>query len=195
MSRPQRPALYLLRHGETEWNAIRRFQGRSDSPLTARGRLQALRYAAALKRESVFGKFCLVSSPLGRATATAQIIGKDLGMPVSFDEKLVEISLGYWDGLTFDEVEAQFPDAIRGATKYDWYFRSPDGESYAAANMRLTKWLADLDRPTIAITHGLVTRLVRGIWLKLDRATTLQQPIAQDGLFHLSESGVSFLGA
>ena len=155
--------------------------------------MQATRYAAALKRENIADKFCLISSPLGRAAATAQIIGSQLGMPIVFDERLVEVSLGSWDGLTFDEVETRFPEVIRGATKFDWYFRSLDGESYAAANTRLAEWLDELDQPTIAITHGLVTRLIRGIWLKLDMATTLRQPIVQDGMFHLSETGVALL--
>jgi probable phosphoglycerate mutase len=69
----------LLHQGEAEWNAVRRFQGHGDSPLTAQGRTQAEQYAAALERANAADKFRLVSSPLGRAAVAAQIIGSRLG--------------------------------------------------------------------------------------------------------------------
>ena len=86
-------------------------------------------------------------------------------------------------------------DAVHGATRYDWYFRSPDGESYARAATRLKNWLDGLQEPTIAVTHGLVTRIVRGIRLGLDRTASLSQPILQDGFFHLSSEGVAAIDA
>jgi broad specificity phosphatase PhoE len=99
--------LVLLRHGRTEWNAQRRFQGQSDPPLDEVGRAQAYEVAglmAALRPDR------LVSSDSARAAQTATIVGAAIGVDVGYDARLRERSLGHWEGLTRDEVAQRYPD-------------------------------------------------------------------------------------
>ena len=85
--------IYLVRHGETEFNAERRQQGHMDSPLTALGRAQAHAVGHLLKRQ-VGGEdgWRIIASPLGRAQHTAQIIGEHLGLAVETDRRVIEVS-------------------------------------------------------------------------------------------------------
>lgn len=192
--------IYLLRHGETEWNLARRYQGALDSPLTARGRMQATgmaeRLASILSQspDGVASEYRLVSSPLARAVETASIVGAVLGLPVETDLRLRELSIGAWDGMTKAEIEAQFPGALEGGGRSDWYFRAPGGESFEAARQRVAAWLAETaDQPTMAVAHGLIGRMLRGVYAGLDREATLAQKAPQGGFFALSEGGISFI--
>src|SRR4051794_24612515 len=95
----------LVRHGETEWNRARRYQGWLDSPLSPEGIAQAEAIGRLLRRLPQAADADIVASPLGRARHTAEIIAECLSddrsyrRPVRFDERLREISLGSWDGL------------------------------------------------------------------------------------------------
>ncbi|HEX2137690.1 MAG TPA: histidine phosphatase family protein, partial [Microvirga sp.] len=166
--------IYLLRHGETEWNRAGRFQGRLDSPLTPRGREQARRTAEMLQGNiGTTHGLALCASPLGRARETAEIVGVALGLRPYPDARLAEVTIGSWDGMTVEEVHAEYPGMLEGTTPFDWYFRSPDGESFEAARQRLMSWLADVeDRDVIAVSHGLSGRLLRGAYLQLPRRET-----------------------
>ena len=97
--------LLVVRHGQSEWNAVGRWQGRADPPLTTEGRRQAAVAARAL------GTFdAVVSSPLQRAAETAAIIAEHLGIgPVLTDPDLMERDAGEWQGLTRTQIEAQWP--------------------------------------------------------------------------------------
>jgi len=186
--------VYLLRHGETEWNLCGRYQGRLDSPLTVRGRDQARAMGDLLASLLEGGAaFALVSSPLGRAVATASILADRLGLPFTTDARLREISLGAWDGLSRAEIAERFPAILEGATRYDWYFRAPDGESFEVAAERLGGWINNLAAPTIAVTHGLASRILRGLYGGLDRETALCLPVPQDGLLRLAGGIVTHL--
>jgi probable phosphoglycerate mutase len=92
--------LLLVRHGETDWNAERRFQGHADIPLNARGREQAATLAEDLADERVD---VIYASDLSRARVTAEIVGARLGLPVVTDADLREIDVGPVEGLTIDE--------------------------------------------------------------------------------------------
>src|SRR5580698_744111 len=118
--------IYLVRHGQTEFNRDRRFQGAVDSALTPLGEAQG----AALGRrlaELTDADTPIVSSPLGRARATAELIRAAGGFraEVTVDARLAEISRGSWDGLTWPELVAQKPDFPIEAPPPDWYMRSP----------------------------------------------------------------------
>lgn len=97
-----------LRHGETSWNAERRWQGQADTDLSDLGQRQALVAAEQL------GAFDGIwSSPLKRAAHTAAIIAAVLGMgPVMTDPRLSETDIGPWEGLTMDEIEADWPGHV-----------------------------------------------------------------------------------
>jgi broad specificity phosphatase PhoE len=97
----------LLRHGRTEWNAERRFQGQADPPLDDVGRSQAYEVAALL---ASLHPGAIVSSDLRRAMQTAAPLGEITGVAVQVDPRLRERSLGHWEGLTRDDVEQLYPD-------------------------------------------------------------------------------------
>jgi probable phosphoglycerate mutase len=100
-------SLYLVRHGETDWNAQRRIQGNTDIPLNDVGRAQARTTGTLLARRSWDGVF---SSPLSRAYETASIIADELGMPAPQQiAAIVERNYGEAEGLNWDQVEAGFP--------------------------------------------------------------------------------------
>ncbi|KAB2919875.1 MAG: histidine phosphatase family protein [Dechloromonas sp.] len=98
--------VYVIRHGETEWNLRGRFQGHFDSSLTERGISQASRLGQHLAGRSISA---IYSSDLGRAMATAEIISRSIGLPVQSVDKLRERRLGCLEGLTKDEAATQFP--------------------------------------------------------------------------------------
>lgn len=183
--------IYLVRHGETFFNVEGRYQGASDSPLTSRGVDEAHRVGAVLK--SLLGERDTVtmwSSPLGRALQTAEIIHRELHLNknIVIDARLREVSLGSWDGLTAVDVEHLYPGACDGTTSFDWYFRAPDGESANEVEERLTSWLAELASFKgchVVISHGLVGRLLRGLYASLPRSEALMLDIPQDSVFRL----------
>jgi broad specificity phosphatase PhoE len=166
----------LIRHGETEWNLTRRYQGWSDSPLTRRGVAQAEAVGRKLRELPEANGVPIVASPLGRARRTAELIQAaraDLA-PIRFDERLKEISIGAWDGLDRDEIAALSPGIFDGDGHHEWYFRCPDGETYDDFAGRIGAWLADTgDRALIAVAHGVVTRVLRGLYAGLPREVAL----------------------
>lgn len=99
--------LILLRHGRTEWNAQRRFQGQADPPLDDVGRAQAYAVAALV---AALRPGMLVSSDAARALQTAEIVGEVAALPPIPDPRFRERGLGHWEGLTRDEVAVKFPD-------------------------------------------------------------------------------------
>lgn len=180
--------ILLVRHGETEWNIAGRYQGGKDSPLTARGREQAAAVGDALAGLCAGQDWPILSSPLGRAHHSAQIMAERMAAPAPLtDAALREISLGSWDGLTDEEMEAAHPGMRAGSTRYDWYFRSPDGETLAQAKARVAQWIASIDRPVIAVTHGLVSRVVRGVYLGLPDAEATELPVTQGVIWQLKD--------
>lgn len=159
--------LYLVRHGETEWNLAQRRQGRADSLLTERGVEQAHSAGRALCHElGPASGVRLVSSPIGRALGTARVIAAELGLDessVERDELLAECDLGDWTGLTSAEVEARDPGALARRERDKWSFRIPGGESYVDVAARARRWLGTCDiRPTIAVTHEMIGRTLCG---------------------------------
>jgi len=145
--------LVLVRHGETDWNRERRFQGHADTPLNDAGREGARALADQLATEPVLA---LYSSPLERALETARIIGKSLGVEVAVEERLREIDVGSWQGLTRDEVEERFPDAYRRWLIGDGGWEG--GETSDDLDRRVLTALAEIaaehDGLVVAVTHG-----------------------------------------
>jgi broad specificity phosphatase PhoE len=191
--------IFLARHGETEWNRERRHQGQLDSPLTERGVAQAGAIGRLLATLPEAVAAPIISSPQGRAQHTAEIIRAHLdgGNALYLDERLRELTLGSWDGLTYSEIEALSPEIFDGDGRHEWCFRSPDGESYTAFTARVSGWLAEQDNgaPVIVVAHGLVSRVLRGLYTGLPRAAALTLPVPQDRIFRLSARTIETLAA
>lgn len=175
--------IYVIRHGQTEWNLAGRLQGGKDSLLTAQGKLQA--EAAAIS----FGKTPpgkILSSPLGRARKTAEIIAKALDIPVEEDERLAELRFGAAEGLTLDKIDKKWPGFRERREEDKWHVRWPDGESYQDVDARITSLSADIPapfreadaRPLALVGHETVNMILMGRLLQLDPSmvTRIGQP-------------------
>ena len=139
MAEGQPTTTILLRHGQTEYSADRRFAGRGDIALTDTGRRQA---AAAADRLVPRGIDAIVTSPLQRARRTAEAVAAATGAPLAVDDGLIEADFGKWEGLTFAEAAERWPDEM-SAWLASADVAPPGGESFADAARRV---LAALDR-------------------------------------------------
>jgi len=162
--------LFLVRHGETEWNREGRIQGVLDSPLTNEGMIQARRNADILRALSVTR---LIASPLGRAAKTANIIAEVTGATYEFDDRLKERDCGAWGGMTWEDAEHSYPDVWRARLENPYGFTPPEGESLADLEPRIRALLAGLEwgeRGALAlITHGITMRVLLRCLLEFDR--------------------------
>lgn len=191
--------ILLFRHGETEWNTLGRRQGQMDSPLTARGRLQARENARRLLSNTALDKQVAVfSSPIGRAKDTALIILHELGLPidmVTYDDRLKESSFGDWEGLTDDEVAARYPASWQARITDRWNVRPSSGEAYCDVHARVLEWYseAEFTETNLVICHGLVSRVFRGIYAGLSHTEVFDLPEPHDGFYKLSAGTVTYI--
>jgi broad specificity phosphatase PhoE len=153
----------LVRHGETDDNAARRFQGRRDTQLNERGRQQSRALAQSLRDENLQA---LYTSPLQRAAATAQIVGDLLGLAAIVDARLMEADTGDWSGRLIADVTAAAPGEWARWRCADPTFRFPGGESVAEQAARVHAALADVASgplPALVVTHGGSIRAVGAV--------------------------------
>jgi broad specificity phosphatase PhoE len=181
---------YLVRHGESEANAARRFAGRTDSPLTERGRQQAAAVAEALARVR-FDR--IVSSPLARCRDTALVIARRHQLPVDLERDLVEIDVGEKTGTPFDEV-AGLPE-----WRDDGFVAWPRGETLDQVLSRAHRVIARIaaesaGQRVLVVGHGGVTRILMshflGLLPRLDRSpatNTNVSVVVSDGITHRVE--------
>ena len=144
----------LLRHGRTEWNDVRRMQGRADIPLSDAGRAQvaAWRLPAAVVGARV------VASPLARAVETARLL---YGTEPQVDSELIEMDWGAWEGRTFEELRAELGPVYAVAEALGVDYRPPGGESPRDVQERIQRWfgrVATGHGPVVAVTHQGVLR-------------------------------------
>jgi broad specificity phosphatase PhoE len=188
--------IYLVRHGQTEFNAAARFQGQLDSPLTALGREQARLMGQTLRGLIDPKDVAMFSSPLGRAAETARIVRQAAGVAeeIVFDRDLVEVGMGAWDGLTDFEIDTQWPDARKGLNRHEWFFHSPDGETYAAFSERLRGALDRIGHhpaaARIIVSHGVTGRVLQGLYAGLETQDALRLQVPQDVIFCLKDGRI-----
>ena len=152
------PELYILRHGETEWNLANRMQGELNSPLTDKGKAQAAHQGAILQNCDLAG-FDFFSSPQGRAVETAGIALGAIADAVRTDDRLREIGVGDWSGKFRDELPS-----VPGADPFMSHYEiAPNGEGFARLEARAREFLADLAGPAVLVTHGITSRILRTI--------------------------------
>jgi len=175
--------ILLIRHGETDWNRNRRFQGRSDVPLNSEGREQAHALALALKDEPLTA---IYSSPLIRAIETARIIkGFHHSTPLLEEEGLIEMDLGRFDGMEARSWASQYPDFRKRWRENPASVKMPGGESLQEVQLRAIEALERITLPyppesTLLCSHNFVicTILCHALKVPLDRFRTLRQDTA-----------------
>lgn len=148
----------LLRHAETVWNRDKRIQGQQDAPLTPYGRKQADKWARALQRRRLNH---LITSDLGRAIHTAELMNQSLDLPYSEESRLREQDWGRWSGLRHNELVEL--EELRAQQHMGWHFRPLEGESRLHVFERSYQALVDAaqrleGQRILVITHGGVIR-------------------------------------
>ena len=156
--------LYIIRHGETEWNVLKRFQGRSDIPLNDEGRRLARITAEAL-REVPFSR--IYTSPLKRAYETAMIIKADRDIPVIEEPRIIEIGFGEYEGLCCGKEHYNIPDPdfMNFFEKPEAYKPPRGAEGIDELKARTADFLQeivynkDMENDTVLVsTHGAALR-------------------------------------
>ncbi|WP_082724717.1 MULTISPECIES: histidine phosphatase family protein [Paracoccus] len=179
---PDLPDLYLMRHGQTEWNAEGRMQGRLDSALTPLGVAQARRQAWLLRDLTGLARY---ASTAGRAQQTACIVFA--GADFLSDTRLHEIDIGHFTGRTGEALRAEHPALFAGGA-LDWYDRAPGGEHFAGLQARVRAFLRELSGPALIVTHGVTLRMLRLEAMGLPLSRLAEMPVLQ-GAVHLVSQG------
>ena len=160
--------LFLVRHGETDWNREGRLQGGKDIPLNALGRMQAEEAARRLKALTPdYATVDYVCSPMERARETMTILRRELGLPSDgfrIDDRLRELTFGDWEGITWREIRksanASERERAQARERDKWGFVPPGGESYRMLAERIRPVLEGLAPDTVMVSHGGVARAV-----------------------------------
>jgi len=178
------PTLIFVRHGETNWNVEGRLQGQRDIPLNDNGRGQARRNGETIAdRIPGVAGYDFVASPLVRSRETMEIARLAMGLDPSayrLDDRLREITFGDWEGFTTAELRIRHADLVAERERDKWRFLPPGGESYALLFERVKAWVDTIDRPTLAVSHGGVGRVVRILLLGVDPHQSVAEDFPQD---------------
>ncbi|MGH1418414.1 MAG: histidine phosphatase family protein [Hyphomicrobiaceae bacterium] len=194
---PDGLTLYCIRHGETDWNKERRYQGQRDIPLNETGHKQAIKNGGKLAGLGLdLTSLDFVASPLGRARETMEHIRAELGLPpkdYTTDARLKEVHYGVWEGQLLSELASRDPDSLleRRADPFNW--RPQEGESYADLLTRAVSWLDTVSRDTVVVTHGGISRVLRCHALNLDPKTLLDLEVPQDRVLILEKDQMRWI--
>ena len=185
--------LYFIRHGQTEWNAIRRMQGQWNSDLTELGREQADingRFLATL------GIDYLVASPLDRTRQTADIINQHLELDINYDGRIMEWHCGDWSGELWDDVSIKWPKEFAAWQEDQFNYPGTNGENYPDMIKRTSPFLDEVfasQHSRIAIvSHGMIGRVMVSILLGHSPEEMFHFGQSNDTIFHLTEHTEGF---
>jgi broad specificity phosphatase PhoE len=157
--------LYLIRHGETDWNKQGKYTGQMDISINETGREQAKKVAEEMKN---LEPEVIYSSDLKRALETARAISEILDIPIIKDERLREIHQGEWEGLHITEIQAQYTKEFDARKENPLTVAAPGGESIGDVDIRVRSFLDDItqNHPNgeVAVSsHGIVLGIIRTI--------------------------------
>nr|WP_210270337.1 histidine phosphatase family protein [Ensifer oleiphilus] len=192
--------IYVIRHGQTDWNAESRLQGQKDIPLNDTGRQQAtgngLALAAILGADAQ--QFDFVASPLGRTRETMERLRRAMGLDPTLyrtDDRLKEVSFGDWEGFTLPELKRSVPERIAERRKVKWDFIPPgdDAESYEILSWRIAAWLKDVNGPTVCVSHGGVIRALFKLFGEMDEDEAASAAIPQDRLLRIAGNTIGWI--
>jgi len=193
------PLVYIVRHGQTAWNAEFRLQGQADTDLDELGREQATGNGYRLARLAHDPEgFDFVASPMKRTRETMERIRAAMKLdPDAYrtDPHLVEVNFGDWQGFTFAELETRYPGASRTRALDKWNFRPPGegAESYQMLLERVKPWFDALEHKTICVTHGGVMRTLFRFVLDMAEDEAANVEIPQDRVLRLQGERLEWL--
>lgn len=162
--------IIFVRHGQTEWNVLGRYQGQTDIALSPLGIEQAEKLAAHFPVDKVEAVY---SSDLVRAMTTARCVADSFGLTVEPRPELRELNFGDWEGLTYDEIVAKWPDALNNFFQHPDVLEIPHGESFPKLRERaldaVEKIVACHPNQTVAVfAHGAILRTILTAALHMD---------------------------
>jgi probable phosphoglycerate mutase len=203
MSNTVWPEIYFIRHGETQWNAERRYQGRRDIPLNQKGKGQADqngRTLAALfaARGLNPNEFEWHGSPLGRTRETMERVRAAFTEPlpeVKYDVRLMEISFGILEGELFEQLPANMAVAPGSRTADYWEFRPENGENYRDVEARLAEFSSVLQGPSVVVAHGGIARTLRVLVERAPIVEVVNWAPPQDVIMHFKPGFMELLSA
>ena len=179
--------IYLVRHGQTEWNAMQRFQGQRDSDLSGLGRQQAEQSGRLL---AGLGIQALFSSPLERARQTAEIVNRHLELPLVIDDRIKEWDCGDWSGHLREEVLGRWPREWAARQADMFHYRGPNCENYPDMFARARPFVAELERHRAeriaVVSHGMIGKVMAAILRGLDERQTLAIYQRNDVIFRIT---------
>lgn len=154
--------IFLVRHGETEWNKSMRYQGHRDIHLSDEGRRQAEKIAARLSKENIDAAY---SSDLSRALETAKTISKFHNLTVNIVTELKETNFGRWEGLTYKEIDEQFHEVMDGWRTNPLETKIPGGESLGDVAKRCRTGMEKIinenpGKNVLVVAHGGIIRII-----------------------------------
>lgn len=197
------PEIYFIRHGETPWNAERRYQGRKDIPLNDKGRGQANQNGKTLA--ALFAArglnplaFEWHASPLGRTRETMDRVraGFEQHLPeVKFDLRLMEISFGVLEGSLHEELPANMALAPGDRDEAYWDFRPENGENYRDVEARLNEFASVLKGPSVVVAHGGIARTLRVLIEHAPIIDVINWAPPQDAIMHFTPGKMELLRA
>jgi broad specificity phosphatase PhoE len=189
--------IYFIRHGETSWNAEFRYQGQADVPMNEIGRAQARRNGEALAQLLPgIADADFVASPLARARETMEIVRDVLGLDPKLyriDERLKEAHYGEWEGTLLADLPRVDAEGMQARIRDPFRWRPQGGESYEDLMARAVDWLGTVERDAVVVSHGGVSRVLRGHILGLDPATVPGLDVPQDRVLVLRREGIDWL--
>jgi broad specificity phosphatase PhoE len=199
--------IWIVRHGQTDWNAAGRFQGQSDTPLNAAGERQALAAGRRLRRlmhpngspagsgRDAAGRIeAIYTSDLQRARRTAEIIHAELpsgeGLPLIAEPRLRELSFGEWEGLTYAQIEARQPEMLALWRKDLETHAPPGGETLLELAGRVQAALAGIvaahpDGSVAVVAHGGPLQMLAALALGLPARNYWQIYVANGSISEL----------
>lgn len=194
--------LFIARHGETVFNAAARLQGyHAHTPLTRAGFAQVDEMGAVLRHQlGVQPDMALWASSAGRALQTLAIIAEHLSLDwhdAHHDDRLVEIGMGSWGGRYYADVTAEHGSIVD--TESRLLKPAQDGENYGEIAIRVTSWYEEFGKTAqdkLIIMHGISSRVLRGVLLKLGPLPGYDAPVAPglaQGSVVMIEDGVESL--
>jgi len=193
MGTSMRTLLIVVRHGETEWNCLRRYQGHQDSALSPRGYRQVEALAEGLSGRGIQAMY---SSDLGRAVQTSEAIARKLSIGFTLDAGLRERNLGAMQGKDMSQFMEAHPEEARQFASHDPDYAPPGGESDRAVYSRITMCLESIvsrhsGRTILAVTHGgaLLHVFRRAVGLRPDAAVFAAIANASINTFSIAAGG------
>lgn len=148
--------IYIVRHGETDWNREGIYQGQTDTSLNEKGRDDAKKLAVALNKIRFS---CIYSSDLKRARETAEIINEYLNLSIFYTRDLREMDFGRWTGVSVFDMERIDPDLFKRWQDNPWDISPPGGETFKELTERVVKTIGEIshkhiDENVLVVSHG-----------------------------------------